>query len=86
MGILAVGLLLLDSFGLDFGRIADPKFATKFCQQALEPARISGSLHAYLQADSSLLQLSIEPLCFTIAVVQLPFTALTCLLLKNAIC
>src|ERR1700676_1012844 len=40
----------------------------QLCQQSLEPARISSSLHSYPHADSSLPQVPIEPLCFTIAV------------------
>src|SRR5215469_17402590 len=59
-GILAVGLRLPDSLGLDLRRIADPQLETKLCQQPLEPACISGSLHAYSHTDSSMLQVPIE--------------------------
>src|SRR5262249_27237898 len=47
-----------------------------FGQQSLEPACIPGSLHAYPHADSSLLQIAIEPLGFSIAVVQSSFVIL----------
>jgi hypothetical protein len=65
LGILAVVLLLLDSPNLDLRWIADPYLETQLCQQPLEPAGISGSLYAYTHADSSLLQVSIESLCFS---------------------
>src|SRR5215469_2700860 len=38
---------------------------------------MSGSLHAYPHAHSSLLQVSIEALCLSITVVQFLFTTLT---------
>src|SRR5215469_7934573 len=41
---------------------------------------MSGSLHAYPYADSSLLQVSIESLGLSITVVQFPFVILTGLL------
>src|SRR5262250_753853 len=44
---------------------------------------MSGSLHAYPHADSSLLQVSIELLCLSITVVQFLFTTLTCLFHKK---
>jgi hypothetical protein len=52
-------------------------------QQPLKTSCISGSLHAYPHADSSLLQLSIKFLCFSIAVVQFPFITLASLLNKK---
>src|SRR6516165_10993014 len=64
--ILAVGFRLPDSLGLDLRGIPDPQLEAKLCQQSLEPACISGSLHAYAYADSSLLQVSIESFCFTL--------------------
>src|SRR5215469_11098958 len=51
--------------------------ASKFCQQSLEPARESGSFHAYPHQDSSLVQVPIESFCFSLTVVQLPFAVLT---------
>src|SRR6516165_2263578 len=75
-GILAVGLRLPDSLGLDLRRIADPQLETKLCQQPLEPACLSGSLHAYSHTDSSLLQVPIESFCFTLTVVQLSIPVL----------
>jgi hypothetical protein len=36
--IVAVGLLLADSLGLDLRGIADPQLDAQFCQQLLEPA------------------------------------------------
>ena len=38
LGILAVGFLLADSFGLDLRRITNPHLDTQFRQQPLEPA------------------------------------------------
>jgi hypothetical protein len=38
-----------------------------------------GGLHAHAHVDSSLLQIPIKSLCFTIAVVQFLFTILTSL-------
>src|ERR1700741_1499010 len=38
-----------------------------------------GGLHPHAHLDSSLLQIPIKSLCFTIAVVQFLFTILTCL-------
>src|SRR5580693_5130817 len=81
--VFAVGLLFLHSLGFDFGGIADPKLETQFCQQPLKPARISGSLHAYPHAHSSLLYLSIQPFGFSITVVQLSFATLTGLFFKT---
>src|SRR5215469_7341485 len=78
-GILAVGFRLPDSLGLDLRRIADPQLETKLCQQPLEPACISGSLHAYPHTNSLLLQVSIELLCLSITVFQFLFTILTSL-------
>src|ERR1700720_1968957 len=43
-----------------------------------------GGLHPHAHADSSLLQFSVELLSFTIAVIQLPFTALTCFLIHKS--
>src|SRR5215472_5924410 len=82
-GILAVVLSFLHSLGLDLRWIADPQLETKFCQQSLEPAGKSGSLHAYPHADSSLLQLPIESFCFSLTVVQLPFVILSRLFHKK---
>ena len=76
-GILAVVFLLLHSLGLDLCGIADPQLEIKFGQQALEPTRKPGRLHAYPYAHPSVVQLPIEPLCFSITVVQLPFIVLT---------
>src|SRR5215472_4704320 len=75
--ILAVGLPLLNSLGLDLGRIADPQLETKLRQQPLEPAGKSGSLHAYPHADPSLVQVPIESFCFSLTVVQLLFIIFT---------
>src|ERR1700751_2290737 len=75
--VFTVKLLLLHSLGFDLRRISDPQLETQFSQQPLEPAGISGSLHAYTHADSSLLQVSIEFLCLPITVVQLLVTTLT---------
>src|SRR6516162_7295222 len=44
---------------------------------------MSGSLHAYPHAHSSLLQVSIEALCLSITVVQFLFTTLTGLFHKK---
>jgi len=44
------------------------------------------SFHPYTHADSSLLQVWIEFLSFSIIVVQSPFTALASLFHKKAIC
>src|SRR5215469_12061911 len=44
---------------------------------------MSGSLHSYPHADSSLLQVSIELLCLSITVVQFLFITLTCLFHKK---
>jgi hypothetical protein len=49
----------------------------------LEPACIPGGLHPHAHADSSLLQLPIELLCFSLTVVQLPFSALTSFLIQK---
>jgi hypothetical protein len=70
--IVAVGLLLADSFGFDLRRIADPHFDTEFRQQPLELARISGGLHSHAHVDRPLLQFAIKLLGFPIAVVQSP--------------
>src|SRR5262249_10345635 len=81
--ILTVGLLLLHSLGLDLCRIADPQLESQFCQQSLEPARISGSLHSYPNVDSSLLQISIESFCFAATVAQFLFTTFASLFHKK---
>src|SRR5215472_14874000 len=44
---------------------------------------MSGSLHAYPHANSSLLQVAIELLCLSITVVQFLFTILTALFYKK---
>src|SRR5580658_3362844 len=75
--IVAVGLLLADSFGFDLRRIADPQLHIEFRQQPLEPARISGGLHPHAHADCALLQIAIKLLGFSIAVVQSPLAALS---------
>src|SRR5271169_3683950 len=43
-----------------------------------------GGLHPHAHADSSLLQFSVELLSFSIAVIQLPFIALTCFLIHKS--
>src|SRR5271169_4370985 len=43
-----------------------------------------GGLHPHAHADSSLLQFSVELLSFSIAVIQLPFTALPCFLIQKS--
>src|SRR6267143_1343570 len=48
------------------------------------PLRIPGGLHPHAHAHSSLLQVPIEPLCFSITVVQSPFAALTCFLIEKS--
>src|SRR5580704_2962218 len=63
--------------------LRDPKLETRFCQQPLKPARISGSLHAHTHANSASLQVSVKLLGFSFAVMQLPFTALARLFLKK---
>ena len=77
--IFAIGLLFLDAPGLDLRGIADPHFETQLCQQSLEPAGISGSLHPHSHVHSSLLQVSIELLGLPIAVVQSLFATFTSL-------
>jgi hypothetical protein len=68
-GIFAIGLPLFDSLGLDLGGIPDPQLKAEFRQQSLEPPGISGSLHSYPSADSSLLQVTIKSLRFSITMV-----------------
>src|SRR5467141_1540853 len=43
-----------------------------------------GGLHPHAHADSSLLQFSVAPLSFTIAVIQLPFPALPSFLIHKS--
>jgi hypothetical protein len=45
---------------------------------------MSGGLHPHAHADSSLLQFSVELLSFTIAVMQLPFPALSSFLIHKS--
>jgi hypothetical protein len=67
----------------DLRGIADPQLETEFCEQALEPAGVAHGLHPHAHADSSLLQVSVELLCFSLAVIQSPFAALPPFLLQE---
>src|SRR5713101_1376142 len=84
LGILAVGLLLADALHLDLRRIANPHLDTRFRESPLEPAGIPGGLHPHAHADSSLLQVPIELLGFSIAVIQSPFAALPRFLVEKS--
>jgi hypothetical protein len=76
LGIPAVGLLLLHSPGIDLCWITDPQLETEFHQQPFEPARVSGRFHPDAHADTSTLQVAIEPLRLPMTVVQLQLAAL----------
>jgi len=75
--IVAIGLLLADSFPLDLRRIANPYLDAQFCQQPLEPPGIAGGLHPHTNAHSPRRQFPIELLGLSITVVQSPFTTLS---------
>jgi hypothetical protein len=75
--IIAVGLPLFYSLCFNLCGVAHPNLDTQLCQQSLEPAGIPGSLHAYPDADSALLQIPIESLRLSIAVVQFQLTTLS---------
>ena len=74
-GILAVRLLLSHPLGLDLRRISDPQLEAQFRQQPLEPAGMAGRLHPHSHTAACCLQLAIELLGFSIAMIQSPFTA-----------
>ena len=72
--ILPIVLLLSHLLGSDLRRIADPNFKVELRQQALEPARVSGSLDSHPYHCP---QLAIDLLSFS-AMRQPPFSAFSC--------
>src|SRR6478672_12200086 len=69
--ILAVRLLLAFPLPVNLGGVPDPHLDVQFCQQSLEPARMSTSLHPHAHPFSLGRQLTVEFLC-SLRVLQSP--------------
>jgi hypothetical protein len=70
-GIAPVVLLLPDARGPNFCGVSHPQFEAQLGQQALEPTGVPRGFHPHSHLDAFLLQLTVEPFGFSIAVHQL---------------